>query len=620
MTNWFFKWLKLHKSNWYYYFYPFIFVLFVFGFYLKYKSELFELTQDYKSEKHKKSLLAAHTINQNLDSIYNNLRAISHIPGIKSLDSHGLNLDLNSRIAVQEIYNSFSKATGVSKIYITKLDFDPNKLDAERGYYQQPSLIIDQIIEGKNTVQNLNDTNNSDEPTIDDESERKVFETIKELNSQLTNYFANNKYNEFENIGFISSEIILNSSIQKKSVDYFVYTIPIFNNSHIVTASISGLLSEDQLLKVGEIPYINIESEPKLSKSLNNTGYEQKLSETESKNSIYNEKILLKSYKNNFNFYLAVQPPLSDFYNSPEATSIQQNFIFSVFMILLGVSVGFVLSRIQSNNRIWLQTKNQELEQELSQKIEEIKTSHNALSLAAQMKELGEVAANVAHEINNPLSIIHGRSDVLIKSIDKNNISFEQLKDGLLKIKNTADRISKIIHGLKSFSRDGSRDPFEEIDLTQLINECSDLILHRLKKFEVTLKTDLRMSSELKISCRSVQISQVIVNLINNSIDAIENFDEKWISLEVYENENHVQFKITDSGKGIPLDVQKKMFETFFTTKGVGKGTGLGLSISKKIIETHNGEFYIDNNSPNTTFIFTLPITQPNESKDPKAA
>jgi signal transduction histidine kinase len=99
----------------------------------------------------------------------------------------------------------------------------------------------------------------------------------------------------------------------------------------------------------------------------------------------------------------------------------------------------------------------------------------------------------------------------------------------------------------------------------------------------------------------------VALNLLNNAFDAIQSLEEKWIKISFSDIGDWVKIIVTDSGPGIPFDVQMKMMQPFYTTKEIGKGTGLGLSISKGIIERHNGRLYLDNTSPNTQFVIALP-------------
>jgi C4-dicarboxylate-specific signal transduction histidine kinase len=109
------------------------------------------------------------------------------------------------------------------------------------------------------------------------------------------------------------------------------------------------------------------------------------------------------------------------------------------------------------------------------------------------------------------------------------------------------------------------------------------------------------------IKCRSVQILQVLVNLLNNAFDAIKGFEEKWVRIEFSEQKETYVIAITDCGNGIPDSVYKKMFDPFFTTKKVGQGTGLGLSISKGLVEDNKGTIVYDTKSPHTRFVLSFP-------------
>ena len=116
---------------------------------------------------------------------------------------------------------------------------------------------------------------------------------------------------------------------------------------------------------------------------------------------------------------------------------------------------------------------------------------------------------------------------------------------------------------------------------------------------------------DVDIQCRAAEISQVILNLLNNAYDAVIELPKKWIRIEMrYISAERVQLLITDSGSGISKEIAEKIMLPFFSTKNVSKGTGLGLSISKKIMEDHWGNLFLDDSSPNTRFILEIPITQ----------
>ena len=118
------------------------------------------------------------------------------------------------------------------------------------------------------------------------------------------------------------------------------------------------------------------------------------------------------------------------------------------------------------------------------------------------------------------------------------------------------------------------------------------------------------IDEEIEIECRLIQIEQVLLNLLNNSFDAIADLEEKWIRVDVEAEDHFVNIKVVDSGKGIPAEASEKIMMPFFTTKEVGKGTGLGLSISSGILKSHGGELSLDRNAANTTFVIRVPRLQ----------
>ena len=106
--------------------------------------------------------------------------------------------------------------------------------------------------------------------------------------------------------------------------------------------------------------------------------------------------------------------------------------------------------------------------------------------------------------------------------------------------------------------------------------------------------------------CNEIEIEQVLVNLVNNGIDAVETKEERWIKIEIQESENEIILRVQDSGPGIPSAVAEKLFQPFFTTKPVGEGTGLGLSIIKGILDEHKAKIQLLKDHPNTCFQITF--------------
>ena len=232
--------------------------------------------------------------------------------------------------------------------------------------------------------------------------------------------------------------------------------------------------------------------------------------------------------------------------------------------------------------------------------IQERKEAELKMFFTSKMASLGEMAGGIAHEINNPLAIISGKAEQIKKYLTTGDMNQEKLIQAVEKIEDTSFRISKIIKGLRSFSRTGEMDPSKVTLVEELVDETLDLCRERMRSENIELILD--MQKDLKILGRPTQIQQVLINLLNNSLDAIKQQEERWIKITSETRPHQTVITITDSGKGIPETLREKIMNPFFTTKEVGKGTGLGLSISKRIMEAHNGKLVYNDTNPNTSF------------------
>lgn len=243
-------------------------------------------------------------------------------------------------------------------------------------------------------------------------------------------------------------------------------------------------------------------------------------------------------------------------------------------------------------------------EELVKKRTKELEASKMQLIESSKMASLGEMASSMAHEINNPLTIIQGKISVIGMILNDLQVHDPMLTSELDKIKSTTDRIEKIVKGLRNFSRTSAHDPFEYTSLKQIMTETLDLCAQKIKAEGISL--NVQEIPAVTIRCRPSQVSQVLINLLNNSRDAILNSSEKWIDINFETEKNKIIIMITDSGPGISPSIAEKMMEPFFTTKEVGKGTGLGLSISKGIVASHDGKLWLDHSHPHTRFVIEL--------------
>ena len=241
----------------------------------------------------------------------------------------------------------------------------------------------------------------------------------------------------------------------------------------------------------------------------------------------------------------------------------------------------------------------------------EIQARHHVATLAqaSKMATLGEISAGIAHEINNPLHTLTLTTTLLKRLSSTDRLPKELLMEHLSRFETCIDRMAMIVSELKAFSRDSSSDTFQSTSLKRIIAETLDLCHARLVSKEVSVVAQV-IPEEWVAECRASQISQVLLNLLNNAYDAVSELPERWVKIEAFERASSFEIVITDSGSGIPSSTAERIMSPFFTTKPPGKGTGLGLSISSNIMTDHGGSLFLDRTSPHTRFVLTLPKKQ----------
>lgn len=240
---------------------------------------------------------------------------------------------------------------------------------------------------------------------------------------------------------------------------------------------------------------------------------------------------------------------------------------------------------------------------------QQISEARAKLMSATKMAALGEMSGGIAHEINNPLTVIQARSFQLMQMVDANKLDSTKVRQAADSISRTADKIARIIKSLRSFAREGTQDPFELAPIRQIIEETLEFCRQRFYNHGIEIEL-VDIDPDLEIECRLVQIEQVLLNLLNNSFDAIQNLEEKWIKISVKEFDDNIEIYIADSGHGIDPKIAEQIMMPFFTTKEVGKGTGLGLSISAGILRSHGGNLILKKDEKHTTFVMQLPKWQ----------
>ena len=260
--------------------------------------------------------------------------------------------------------------------------------------------------------------------------------------------------------------------------------------------------------------------------------------------------------------------------------------------------------------------ENAQLYEKQRQTIESLAETQYQLVQSAKLAAVGELAAGVAHEINNPLTSIIGLTGVLQDTLPTLLPDQGEINEDLQMIYAEARRARDIVRNLLNFAR-AEPPKLLPVDFNQLIEEAIFLIYTQNISKKIKLRKTLSHLPEILLDTN--QIKQVLVNLLNNAIQAMLDYERPAILTVTtkYQSLNNSQSNknavvictISDTGPGINPQHLDKIFDPFFTTKEVGKGTGLGLSISYKIIEKHGGTIDVNSDAAQgTTFIVTLPV------------
>jgi signal transduction histidine kinase len=235
----------------------------------------------------------------------------------------------------------------------------------------------------------------------------------------------------------------------------------------------------------------------------------------------------------------------------------------------------------------------------------ELEQTRQASIYSAKMAALGEMSGNIAHEVNNPLTAILLRAERLGRVATSGAVDAASVAQTACDIEKTVNRIRRIVDALRTFARDANKDPMRAEPVGQIVRETLELCAERFYQHAIALKVE-PIPDDWQVTCRSVQMSQILLNLLSNAHDAVEDRPKPWVRVSTEADEEEVRIAVVDNGPGIAREHVDRIMEPFFTTKPIGKGTGLGLSVSKGIAEANGGRLVYDPNSTETRFVLVL--------------
>ncbi|MBF0367682.1 MAG: response regulator [Oligoflexia bacterium] len=232
------------------------------------------------------------------------------------------------------------------------------------------------------------------------------------------------------------------------------------------------------------------------------------------------------------------------------------------------------------------------------------------LLMASKLASVGELAAGITHEINNPLAIAVGMSEILHDRLFEKNYLDDQAQRSFGALNSALNRITKIINGVRLFARSNSDSVDEVMDINAILREVVSIVEGPYKQHGIRIELYLGEEERFFSLGNIGKLQQVIINLLVNAKDALEKkSDDRLIRIKTFRQREEIWILIFDNGIGIAKSILPRIFEPFYTTKEVGKGTGLGLSISHGIIKSFQGVIDVKSYENNgTSFTIKLPL------------
>ena len=318
------------------------------------------------------------------------------------------------------------------------------------------------------------------------------------------------------------------------------------------------------------------------------------------------KKILLDKKLGSFNSDNAIVKFIKDFINSDQQSAVAEmesaDFdVFETYMINLKKITVPYEGIIIAVHPI----------EELVQARNDLKIHEARSQYASKLASLGELSAGIAHEVNNPLTIIEGAASLIKVILAEEPLDKNALEKSANKVIDTSQRIARIIKSLRTLSGNADNEPFRNFSFTDVVEPSVEICKARLNEHDIELKI-IPAKDDVALFGNEVQVSQVLMNLVSNAIDAVKDLEtSRHIEVRYVPSVKWLDILISDNGLGIKEEIKDKIMDPFFSTKALGQGTGLGLSISKSIMEHHGGSLELMGHVSQTTFRLRFPRMNP---------
>lgn len=253
---------------------------------------------------------------------------------------------------------------------------------------------------------------------------------------------------------------------------------------------------------------------------------------------------------------------------------------------------------------------NQQKDQKISDQQKEIQIQKALEINSARLSSMQDMLSGMAHEINNPMTVISFSAKKIREAIESEEKDLEKILFFSKKIAESSSRVKNILHSIQTTSRPTDDDPFEVTTTEEILKGVAETLIAETSLYEIQFSIHYQQESvkDLLIKVKRVALYQILQILVKNAVEAVRHLPSGIVRIEIRSEGDYLIFKVLDSGEGIAPHQRVKIFDPFYTTKEIGKATGLGLTIASRLSFMNDGELYLDQEEKMTTFVLKLPL------------
>ena len=573
--------------------------------------------------------------------IYQNLRTLASLPGIRTIDRHGDNLPPEARVTFQMIYNNLADSVAVSEVYVTPADFDPDRVDPVTGHGEEPIIMFDELILNAGSGMSADERASNPEAVTELDNngppEVETFE-YRELKDQA-NWFRGH-FPDDSQIGGLRVPLITghevitcdNTEFIASRADHdrkgIILSVPFFDAGGRFGGMVSAIMLSNNLRKLlpdgnfalvnTNIGYVNTSLAPKphVQAAMAN------ISRAKPDDNLLFSRVIPVSTvdpRNPWSIWIGYDD--SRYFTSPEYRALKNlqftGYGFAAVLLLAGCLIWYFISRDLVNSRraaASLEAARDEarlaetearaladkfqglnadigrLNRELTEKVTMLQDAQEEIVKRGRLAQLGQLTATIAHELRNPMGSIRNTAFLIRRKMKGTGLDLEQQ---LTRIDNGIGRCDDIITQLLDFART-KRPDFAEIDLDQWLAETVEEEAQSIPE-SVVIDCHLGLDGR-KVSFDPGRLRRVLANLMSNAAEAMVgkpgmpttvNISNSAICITTRLTDRGVEISVSDNGPGMDAETIAKVREPLFTTKNFG--TGLGIPAVERILELHGG-------------------------------